>query len=55
MEIINAYLVSFFEANLNGKDEPLLDAPSSPYPEVEIERFSKGEALPRPTSEKEPP
>ncbi len=55
MEIINAYLVSFFQATLNDADEPLLDAPSSPYPEVEIERFSKGEALTRPISEKEPP
>ncbi len=40
MEIINAYLVAFFQANLNGEDEPLLEAPSSPYPEVEIERFA---------------
>ncbi len=55
MEIVNAYLLAFFQANLNDTDEPLLAAPSSPYAEVEIERFPKGEALTRPTSEKEPP
>jgi predicted dienelactone hydrolase len=39
MEIINAYVVSFFQANLNDKGESLLDAPWSPYPEVAIERL----------------
>jgi predicted dienelactone hydrolase len=40
MEIINAYVLAFFEANLNRTDEPLLNAAPSPYPEVEFERFS---------------
>jgi predicted dienelactone hydrolase len=38
MEIINAYMVSFFQKYLEGTDEPLLDAPSPQYPEVKIER-----------------
>jgi len=39
MEIVNAYMVAFFQANLNGSRETLLDAPSSAYPEVQYERF----------------
>jgi predicted dienelactone hydrolase len=35
--IVNDYVVSFFEAYLNGKDEPLLGGGASPYPEVETE------------------
>jgi dienelactone hydrolase len=41
MEIINAYMVSFFQTHLNGKDENLLDAASPLYPEVVIKRVSK--------------
>jgi predicted dienelactone hydrolase len=41
MEIINAYMLAFFRAKLNGRDEPLLSGPSSAYPEVEFERFPK--------------
>ena len=41
MEIINAYVLSFFQANLNDREETLLDAPSSPYPEAAMERFPK--------------
>jgi predicted dienelactone hydrolase len=39
MEIINAYVLSFFQANLNNRQDALLDAPSSPYPEAAVERF----------------
>jgi predicted dienelactone hydrolase len=41
MEIINAYLVAFFRASLNGADEALLTTTSSPYPEVEWECYVK--------------
>jgi dienelactone hydrolase len=37
-EIINAYVLSFFRAYLEGRDEPLLNATTSPYPEVELKR-----------------
>jgi predicted dienelactone hydrolase len=37
MEIINAYLLSFFETHLNGNDDPLLEAPCPRYPEVDIQ------------------
>jgi dienelactone hydrolase len=43
MQIINAYVLAFFRANLNGEDEPLLKAGSSPYPEVRVECFRKEE------------
>jgi hypothetical protein len=39
MEIVNAYLLAFFGANLNRTQQPLLASPSSPYPEVEIATF----------------
>jgi hypothetical protein len=42
LEIINAYVVSFFQAQLNGKDDHLLDAEARRYPEVENEYLSKG-------------
>jgi predicted dienelactone hydrolase len=42
MDIINAFVVSFFEIHLNGKDETYLDSLSSRYPEVVIERPAKG-------------
>jgi hypothetical protein len=41
MAIVNAYVVAFLRANLNGEDATLLGAPSSPYPEVKIEQFVK--------------
>jgi len=46
VEIINAYVLAFFRVNLKGEDEPLLNGPSSPFPEVEFERFP-GEKLPK--------
>ncbi len=39
MEIINAYVLAFFQATLNSATEPLLDRAPSPYPEVILERF----------------
>jgi len=39
MEIVNAYVVAFFQAQLNDKVEPTLNVSRSPYPEVEIELF----------------
>jgi predicted dienelactone hydrolase len=39
MEIINAYVAAFFRATLDGRDEPLLGAVPSPYPEVVMDRF----------------
>ena len=36
-QIINAYTLSFFNKYLNHNDNHLLDAPSSQYPEVEID------------------
>jgi predicted dienelactone hydrolase len=35
MEIINAYVVSFFQKHLNGNDDRLFDRASARYPEVE--------------------
>jgi dienelactone hydrolase len=40
MEIIDIYMVSFFQTYLNGKADHLLDAPSSRYPEVKVQRIS---------------
>jgi hypothetical protein len=34
--IMNAYVLAFFNKYLNGKDTPLLKAPSATYPEVEF-------------------
>ena len=39
MEIVNAYLLSFFRRQLKGEEDGLLDSTSPPYPEVVIERF----------------
>lgn len=39
MEILNAYLLSFFRKHLKGEDDGLLDSPT-PYREVEIERLT---------------
>ena len=36
LSIINAYVVAFFDRYLKGETEPLLDGPSSGYPEVSI-------------------
>jgi dienelactone hydrolase len=44
MKIINAYLLSFFEAYLNrqeGQEGTFLDVLSSEYPEVDMQRLSK--------------
>lgn len=38
MEINNTYLVAFFDKHLHGEIVPLLDGPSSAYPEVQFER-----------------
>ncbi len=35
-EIMNAYVLAFFDKTLKGIDSPLLDAPSSSYPEVDF-------------------
>ncbi len=39
MEIINAYVLAFFQANLNVAHQPLLDRQPSPFPEVVLDRF----------------
>jgi dienelactone hydrolase len=36
MNIINSYVVSFFEMNLRAKPAPLLEGPSTQFPEVEF-------------------
>ena len=36
MSAINAYVLSFFEKNLRGEPAPLLEGPSSDFPEVEF-------------------
>jgi hypothetical protein len=38
VEIINTYVVAFFNKHLKGEDVPLLDAPSADFPEVTFER-----------------
>jgi dienelactone hydrolase len=43
IEIINAYVLAFFRANLLGENASLLGTMPSPYPEVEFERFEKKE------------
>jgi hypothetical protein len=40
MEIVNAFVVSFFQTQLNGKEDGALDALLSRYPEVERVRLS---------------
>jgi len=42
MQIVNDYLLAFFDRHLNGAAAPLLDGASSPYPEVEFERREQG-------------
>jgi dienelactone hydrolase len=41
-QIVNAYSLAFFDRYLNDMEEPLLDGPSTDYPEVEIEARSTG-------------
>jgi pimeloyl-ACP methyl ester carboxylesterase len=36
-QIIDAYVIAFFDRYLKGEEAPLLDGPSPDYPEVEIE------------------
>jgi len=36
-QVINAYLLAFFDQYLKGEASSLLDGPSSDYPEVEFE------------------
>jgi hypothetical protein len=36
-QIVNAYALAFFDRHLKGEEVPLLDGPSSDYPEVELE------------------
>ena len=43
MEIINAYVLSFLQTHLGGRDEHLLDAPSARYPEIGFEQLSRDE------------
>jgi predicted dienelactone hydrolase len=38
MEINETYLVAFFDKHLRGEEVPLLDGPSSAYPEVQFEK-----------------
>jgi predicted dienelactone hydrolase len=38
-EIILAYTLAFFDKYLNGRESPLLTAPSSPYPDVTFRRL----------------
>jgi hypothetical protein len=40
MEVINVYLLSFFQVHVNGAAEHHFDALSPRYPEVEMERLS---------------
>jgi hypothetical protein len=37
MEIVNTYMLAFFDRYLRDEEAPLLDSPSPEYPEVEIE------------------
>ena len=36
-QIVNAYILAFFDEYLKGEEQPLLDGPSDEYPEVEIQ------------------
>ena len=36
---MNDYIVNFFNKNLKNKKSPLLNHPSSPYPEVKITNY----------------
>jgi hypothetical protein len=37
VEIVNAYIVAFFDRHVKGQDAPLLDAPSNLYAEAQLE------------------
>lgn len=37
VQIVNAYLLAFFDKYLNGEDALLLDGPSANYPEVDFQ------------------
>ena len=37
VQVVNAYLLAFFDEHLKGEQSPLLDGPSPDYPEVSIE------------------
>jgi hypothetical protein len=37
MDIVNAYVLAFFNQTLKGTDEPLLQQASADYPEVSID------------------
>ena len=39
MQIVNAYTLAFFEYYLNGKKQPLLEAPSAEFPEVKFAAY----------------
>jgi predicted dienelactone hydrolase len=41
-QIVNDYLLAFFDRHLSGAAAPLLDGASPPYPEVEFERLERG-------------
>ena len=43
----NAYTVAFFDRYLKGQRSPLLDASTSDWPEVKVERRNASEALNR--------
>jgi predicted dienelactone hydrolase len=46
-EIILAYTLAFFDKYLKGRDDSLLAAPSSPYPEVNFRRLAASKQPPR--------
>jgi hypothetical protein len=37
VEIINTYVLAFFDKHLRGETVPLLDGPSPDYPDVEFQ------------------
>jgi pimeloyl-ACP methyl ester carboxylesterase len=45
LEVVNAYVCSFFERELQGKREPLLDGDSSSFPEVKVKVWPKPGAV----------
>ena len=46
LQIANAYILAYFEKHLRGQQEPLLDGPSSQYPEASFKVYAAPPAAP---------
>jgi hypothetical protein len=51
MQIINAYTLAFFEKHLNGRQERLLDGPSTDFPEAQFKFYDFRETATQPVKD----